>query len=430
MTVPLDSTVGQLKAAVGTDLRLNARDIAAYLEGAPMDDAGSLAAHGVAAGQQGVAVELRVEYKDSQDYRMPDEIEVKVHYEDDLPPKSIMVKIERQMDRKKYLGGYRHKKTGVEYHHCGSQTSFPDTRPKEEKAEAFTRETQTVFQTTRGQQTKRERSVQMARSDLMLDDSRDYVLEPRPYFSALQLDDLKLRKTIVAQCYWRGYRARCRAHDMRERLEARKRRIREEEEKAREDAERRHKKEVERRMHPRKFDDFEILYNELEAWRSHETRRIKDADMEDEERMAALSQLLHKETKLLQTIDRLKITANAENRAIRIKKMLELMANPKEWEMGDGETAEVHTPFTTRAKELMELYNGLQMPLLTVDERLDVLLHVKWTVKEFDCNLTRSVVELIDREADLLNRGRSEASLDSLRKRLLNLFLQVGGGFE
>ena len=34
-------------------------------------------------------------------------------------------------------------------------------------------------------------------------------------------------------------------------------------------------------------------------------------------------------------------------------------------------------------------YNGLRLPLLSIDERLDVLLHVKWTVKEFDCNLTR-----------------------------------------
>jgi len=53
-----------------------------------------------------------------------------------------------------------------------------------------------------------------------------------------------------------------------------------------------------------------------------------------------------------------------------------------------------------------------------------VLLHVKWTVKEFDCNLTRDIVELIDREADMLNRGRSESSLAGLRKRLANLFLQ------
>ena len=52
---------------------------------------------------------------------------------------------------------------------------------------------------------------------------------------------------------------------------------------------------------------------------------------------------------------------------------------------------------------------GLRMPKLTIDERLDVLLHVKWTVKEFDCNLTREIVDLIDREADLLNRCTAAA---------------------
>ena len=97
---------------------------------------------------------------------------------------------------------------------------------------------------------------------------------------------------------------------------------------------------------------------------------------------------------------------------------------PKEWELGDGELQSVHTPFTTRARELMELYNGLATPLLAVDERLDVLLNVKWTVQEFDCPLSRDIVELCDREADLLNRGRSASSVDGLRKRILNLFLQ------
>jgi hypothetical protein len=32
------------------------------------------------------------------------------------------------------------------------------------------------------------------------------------------------------------------------------------------------------------------------------------------------------------------------------------------------------------------------------------LLQIKWTVKEHDCSLTRELVALIDREADLLNR--------------------------
>jgi hypothetical protein len=65
---------------------------------------------------------------------------------------------------------------------------------------------------------------------------------------------------------------------------------------------------------------------------------------------------------------------------------------------------DVHTPSTVRAKELQQLYTGLKLPQLSLDERLDVLLHVKWMVKEFDCSLTREIVSLIEREADLLNR--------------------------
>jgi len=133
--------------------------------------------------------------------------------------------------------------------------------------------------------------------------------------------------------------------------------------------------------------------------------------------------LLYKETKLLQTIDRLKIAASDENKEIRIAKMLEDMSCSKKWDTVDGGIVEVHTPFTTRAKELTQLYNGLNLQLLTTDERLDVLLHVKWTVKEFNCNLTRELCELIDREADLLSRGRHAKTLVGLRKRISNLFL-------
>ena len=147
-------------------------------------------------------------------------------------------------------------------------------------------------------------------------------------------------------------------------------------------AEARHKIEIQRRMHPHSFEDFEILYNELEAWRLQETRKINEKDLEDVDRLEALKQLLLKEQKLLQTIDRLRLQADDENRDKRIRATLQLMSAPKRWQMSDGEMAQVHTPFTTRSKELMELYNGLRLALLTIDERLDVLLHVKWTVKE------------------------------------------------
>lgn len=49
---------------------------------------------------------------------------------------------------------------------------------------------------------------------------------------------------------------------------------------------------------------------------------------------------------------------------------------------------------------------------------------VQWTVREFDDPLTRDIADLVDREADLLNRGRSLKSMDRLRVRLNNLVLQ------
>ena len=53
--------------------------------------------------------------------------------------------------------------------------------------------------------------------------------------------------------------------------------------------ENKHKEEIERRMHPKKYKDFEILYNELEAWRLNETKKIKNStDLKEHEKKLAL----------------------------------------------------------------------------------------------------------------------------------------------
>jgi hypothetical protein len=43
------------------------------------------------------------------------------------------------------------------------------------------------------------------------------------------------------------------------------------------------------------------------------------------------------------------------------------------------------TPYTIRAKELQDIYNSINMKYLTQDERLDVLLTLKHTVKASLC---------------------------------------------
>lgn len=157
----------------------------------------------------------------------------------------------------------------------------------------------------------------------------------------------------------------------------------------------------------------------------NETNKIKsNSKLGEEEKKAALKQLLEKEIELLQTIDRLKINASKENRELKIEHILKSMSDPKLWLRSDGRYTSVITPTTTRAEELMIIYNRLKQPNLSLADRLDALLNTKITVLKKQCDISSDIIELINREADMINRGRPESSLEGLRKRLCNLFLQ------
>lgn len=88
------------------------------------------------------------------------------------PLKTIQILIDySQVLQKPYLGGYRNKRTGVVYHHGGTQT------PRQPKPNASkikqTRETQTVKSQSRTQQSKREASTQVARPGMLLNTIHD-----------------------------------------------------------------------------------------------------------------------------------------------------------------------------------------------------------------------------------------------------------------
>lgn len=108
------------------------------------------------------------------------------------------------------------------------------------------------------------------------------------------------------------------------------------------------------------------------------------------------------------------------------------ISSPKKWIGKDGNPTFVNTPYTLRARELRDLYHALLLDIVDVDERLQILLSIKCSVKEFDCNLSRDIVLLVDREGDLLSRGRSSKSIEGtlynnklgLRVRISGLFLQ------
>jgi hypothetical protein len=182
--------------------------------------------------------------------------------------------------------------------------------------------------------------------------------------------------------------------------------------------------EMRKRTNPTTNSDFARLYNELDQWRRGEVAKIKARTKPGEERTRAMEDLLQEETLALQNIQKLKTMAHRDTVTEKTKKMLELMAQPQKWQLSDGDTAVVSTPATVRAKELLDLYQALNSPLVNTNARLEILLNVKWTVKESiaqaaaasatsghhhpssSLNVHKEIMDLVDREADLLNRGR------------------------
>jgi hypothetical protein len=176
-------------------------------------------------------------------------------------------------------------------------------------------------------------------------------------------------------------------------------------------------------MNPRTKEDFELLYHALEVWRREELERINSTTT-GPERKAALCALLEREAELIAGISQHRTVAGTAAQEKAVERFLDATAAPKRWIAYDGNTTEMATPYTLRASQLRDLYHSLTSSALSTDERLDVLLTLKCTVKEHDCSLTRELVSLVDREADLLVRDLRPQAMAGLRQRIATLFFQ------
>lgn len=138
-----------------------------------------------------------------------------------------------------------------------------------------------------------------------------------------------------------------------------------------------------------------------------------------------MHELLLNETKALQHLQQLRLSAATEIHEEKTQLMLSNMSAPLRWQLQNGAVAFVHTPETQRAKQLLELYNRLNSPVSDIDQRLEILVKVKWEVETNDSLEAAELVSLLDREADLLSRRRPLKTMQNLRLRSSHLFLQL-----
>uniref|UniRef100_H3AU17 IQ motif and ubiquitin domain containing n=1 Tax=Latimeria chalumnae TaxID=7897 RepID=H3AU17_LATCH len=357
-----------------------------------------------------------------QEYNMPDVITVRVQT-DATTYQDVVVEIERCTFHKPFLGGYKHKVTGVEFHNAGTQTR-PKKRP-DKGIDVFCRDTQkqTVVEKHQYQQTANTTSTQMNKIGCYISNMTDKLSKPKKYLTAAELRAIRLIAVIVIQKYFRRWHAKRYVDGLRRQRDQRLEWEREEELHKKREKEARLRQEYERRMNPKTKEDFDLLYNALAGWKQEELDHI-NSTLTGAERKAALCALQEQEAQLIASIGRHKLDADEENHQKSIQSLLDKCAAPKKWKAFDGLITEMDTQFTIRARQLRDIYNSITMKYLTHDERLDALLTLKHTIKEHNCKLTQEIMELIDREADLLMRQVKDSNLEGLRKRIATLFLQ------
>jgi len=193
-----------------------------------------------------------------------------------------------------------------------------------------------------------------------------------------------------------------------------------------------------RRLNPRTEKDFELVWHALEQWREEQIKIINETTSTPAETKAALATLQEQVAQLVAAIGRHRTRAAEEQKDQRISKFLDACAAPRRWKARDGKWVqmvnwtepengkfEMDTGYTLRAKELRDLYTTLKMNELSAEERVDALLSLKHAASSVpDCKLTKEIIQLCEREAELLLRGINPSLLSGLRARILQLYFQ------
>ncbi|XP_049578315.1 IQ motif and ubiquitin-like domain-containing protein isoform X6 [Syngnathus scovelli] len=378
--------------------------------------------HGaVAAGTTASSSEPLAARADSEQHENPDVINVSLRTDDSAPTDVSAGGGPPPAPQKAFLGGYRHKLTGTEYHHAASQT--PRRARPGRGVDVVSRDAQTAEQVLQAQQCDSSVTTQMTRVGCYISNMKDRLLSPGHYITADEYHHTRLKAVIRLQAHtrrWLSCRAVDRLRQERDRrlawLDLQERRRHEERAEQLQDSH-------SRWMQPRKREDLNLLYNALEKWRSDKERQI-NATLRGAERKAALCSLLEQETQYIATIGRHGIAIRSNNYNKAVRKFLDKSSTAHQWRAADGRLIEMDTPDTIRARELGDLYDCVAMSPVSPEQRLDILLCLKQTVEEHPCPLTRDIVELIGREEDLMRRQVKEANLEGLRKRLCTYFLQ------
>lgn len=337
--------------------------------------------------------------------------------------KEVVVEIEQRKIKKPFVGGYRNMCTGVEYHHAFSQSAPREPTVPYEKM--VSTDTQTAQYKTKCVDTDNEKATQMSRSDYFISTEHDKIITPKPYVDYetwLKQKNLD-SKILLIQRYVRAMIIRKFIKKMSQEYRARDAWEKEQEAKRILQREIRVKQDIINMVYPKTRADFEALYAMVERWRKAQVERIGKLKTEAP-RKAELCAVLEKEIKLLEAIEVHRIAVAKEQRKKKELGFLEKVSQPVTWTGYRGMTIQMDTLKTQRARELRELYLSLSRDDLNYQDRIELLISIKYALRTSGTRLADDLSNLLNRECEMLIRGVSSKKLEYLRRRIDHLFIK------
>ncbi|XP_063705927.1 IQ and ubiquitin-like domain-containing protein [Culicoides brevitarsis] len=343
-------------------------------------------------------------------------------------PKNLLVEIENRSIVKPFIGGYVHKKTGVEYHDAFSQTG-PSDEKISKLQEKLTRDTQTVEVAVTGAETLLDHAVQVygaaKKFTFESQTSQEYEIIPEEYETyeeAQKRMDLEQKVRLIQRNFRRhmwqqlikfsaaAWRARCAT-------------LEKSESDRQDEYVARHEESCIKKSHPKTKQDFDLLYAQVESWKESEIARINE-QFTGAPKIAELNALLDKEIKLLNEIQHQRFMLRKELENEKAAKLLDKLGKPVSWVTSKNKKIEMDTLSTQRARFLTKYYVEMKKTV-GPEERLKILAHVMPVVYREEHSKVPPLLEMIEREKNMLICGVDMDSLEGLRRREAILMMEI-----
>ncbi|XP_076630548.1 IQ motif and ubiquitin-like domain-containing protein isoform X2 [Colletes latitarsis] len=329
--------------------------------------------------------------------------------------------VEDRRIKKPFLGGWRHKLTGVKYLNAESQTG-PWKMPSKNTCSKMV---QYICTTDVVTQTPCHHPTQMWRPDCFISNESDKYLTSKPYET---YEEMMRRidydgKARIIQRNYRIYKLLKYVKEYARRYRELVENCEKYEEEKMTIYKKRHQLEILRRMNPKSRLDFDMLYHLVEQWR-HDRLDCAKRRFFRAARCAENYLILEKTVEMLNVIDQKRLAVRTRYRNQKRVKFLTVNCKPVTWHDNKKKLVEMTTMKNQKARELKIIYDSLTNYNVTRGERMEMLTMLKKSLEVHNCVAAFHLIRLLDEELSYLARNMAkDMSLDYFRERIAYSYL-------